>query len=84
VNRELEFVERALRLGAQCDSPKVVKPIRVPSLNEDNEDNVRVGFLDAAGYLKLRDELPPDLTAIFVVGHHVGTRLGELLGLRWK
>jgi hypothetical protein len=36
VNRELEFVERALRLGAQCDPPKVVKVIRVPSLKEHN------------------------------------------------
>jgi integrase len=81
VNRELEFVERALRLGAQCDPPKVVKVIRVPSLKEHN---VRVGFLDDAGYLKLRDELPSYLKAIFVIGYHVGARLGELLGLRWK
>jgi integrase len=80
VNRELEFVERALRLGAQCDPPKVVKVIRVPSLKEDN---VRVGFLDDAGYLQLRDELPSYLKAIFVVGYHVGARLGGLLSLRW-
>ena len=80
VNRELEFVERALRLGAQCDPPKVVKVIRVPSLKEDN---VRVGFLDDAGYLQLRDELPSYLKAIFVVGYHVGARLGGLLSLRY-
>jgi integrase len=80
VNRELEFVERALRLGAQCEPPKVIKVIRVPSLKENN---VREGFLDDAGYLKLRDELPVYLKAVFVVGYHVGARLGELLGLRW-
>ncbi|MGD0777887.1 MAG: site-specific integrase [Candidatus Solibacter sp.] len=81
VNRELEFVERALRLGAQCEPPKVMKAIRVPSLKENN---VRVGFLDDAGYLKLRDELPGYLKAIFVTGYHVGPRVGELLGLRWE
>ena len=81
VNRELEFSERALRLGAQCDPPKVVKAIRAPSLKENN---VRVGFVDDAGYLKLRDELPTYLKAIFATGHQVGARLGELLGLRWE
>jgi hypothetical protein len=46
VTRELEFVERALRLGAQCEPPKVMKAICMPSLKEKN---VRVGFLDDAG-----------------------------------
>ena len=81
INRELEFVERALRIGAHCEPPKVMKAIRVPSLKEKN---VRVGFLDDAGYLKLRDELPSYLQAVFVTGYHVGARLGEFLGLRWK
>jgi hypothetical protein len=43
-----------------------------------------VGFLNDAGYLKLRGELPSYLKAIFVIGYHVGARLGELLSLRWK
>jgi len=81
VNRELEFIERALRLGAQCDPPKVIKVIRVASLRENN---VRVGFLDDAGYLQLRDQLPAYLKAVFVVGYHVGARVGELLSLRWE
>ena len=51
VNRELEFMERALRLGSQCDPPKVVKTIRVPSLEADS---VRTGFLDDGGDLNLR------------------------------
>jgi len=80
INRELEIVERALRLGAECDPPKVLRVIRVPMLTENN---VRTGFLDDAGYVKLRDELPEYLRPLLVVGYHLGNRLGELLSLMW-
>jgi integrase len=47
------------------------------------EDNVRSGFLDDAGYLRLRRELPDYLRPIFVVAYHVGNRIGELRKLIW-
>ena len=55
INRELEILERALGLGSKCEPPKVAWLIHIPMLTEDN---VRSGFLDDAGYLRLRRELP--------------------------
>jgi integrase len=81
VNRELEIVERAYRLASECEPPKVVRLIHIPMLTE--EDNVRSGFLDDAGYVRLRQELPDHLRAIFVVAYHVGNRVGELRRLLW-
>ncbi len=80
INRELETVARALALAAACDPPKVARVIHVPMLREDN---VRAGFLDDEGYLRLRQALPEYLRPLFVVAFHLGNRLGELRGLTW-
>lgn len=80
VNRELETVARAFALAAACDPPKVSRVIHVPMLPERN---VRTGFLDDQGYLRLRQELPEWLRPLLVVGYHLGNRLGELRQLRW-
>jgi len=81
INRELETVERALKLATQCDPPKLVRQIHIPMLQENN---VRTGFLEDDGYLRLKAELPDYLKPLLVVGYHVGSRLGELLKLRWS
>jgi integrase len=81
INRELEAVERALKLATQCDPPKLVRQIHIPMLPENN---VRTGFLEDNGYLRLKAELPDYLKPLLVIGYHVGTRLGELLKLRWS
>jgi integrase len=80
INRELENVERALKLARQCDPPKVVREFFIPMLPEHN---VRTGFLEDEGYLRLKAALPDYLKPLLVVGYHVGNRLGELLSLRW-
>jgi len=69
-----------LRLGVECDPPKVLRVIHVPMLVENK---VRTGFLDDAGYVKLRDELPEYLRPLLVVDYHLGNGLGELLKLTW-
>ena len=81
VNRELEIIERSFRLGADCDPPKVARLVHIPMLEEDN---IRTGFLDDAGYIRLRQQLPEYLRAVFVVAYHTGNRLGELLRLKWS
>jgi integrase len=81
VNRELEILKRALRLGAECDPPKVSY---VPHIAKLVENNVRKGFLDDEGYLRLRQELPDYLKPMLVVGYHIGNRLGELKALEWR
>jgi len=81
INRELEVVERALKLGLQCDPPKVLRQIHIPMLQENN---VRTGFLEDEGYVRLKAELPDHLKPLLVVAYHVGARLGELLHLHWS
>lgn len=80
IDRELEIIERSLRLAAQCDPPKVARVIHIPMLTEDN---IRTGFTEDAQYTRLLQELPEYLRALVVVGYHVGCRLGELLSLQW-
>ena len=81
INRELEIVERAFALASESDPPKVVRRIHIPMLQEDN---VRIGFLDDEGYVRLKQELPDYLRPMFVVAYHVGNRLGELRKLQWE
>ena len=81
VNRELAIVKRAFHLAAQNDPPMVVRVPYIPMLKENN---VRKGFLEYDQYVKLRNELPPELRALFVVGYYTGARIGELRGLRWE
>ena len=69
VNRELEIVERALKLATQCDPPKLIRKIHIPMLQENN---VRIGFLEDDGYLRLRAELPDYLKPLLVLGYHLG------------
>ena len=66
-------------MAAQHDPPLVN---RIPRISMLKENNVRVGFLEHDSYIALRNALPPYLRPIFVVGFHVGTRIGELVELR--
>lgn len=81
VNRELEILKRAFTLAIKSDPPKVVRELSITMLTEDN---VRTGFLDDSGYLRVKQELPEYLRPLFVVGYHLGTRLGELRKLKWE
>jgi len=81
INREMEIVERAFALASESDPPKVARLVRIPMLEEDN---VRTGFLDDEGYVRLKRALPEYLIPLFVVAYHVGNRLGELKKLRWE
>ncbi len=80
INRELQVLKRALTLALRCDPPKIARILHVRLLPENN---VRKGFLDDGQYLKLRNELPEYLRPLFVIGYHLGNRLGELRNLRW-
>jgi len=81
INRELSIVRRAFTLALNSDPPMVARAPHIPRLEEHN---VREGFIEHAQYLALRDTLPDHLKAIFVVGYHVGVRLGELRQLEWR
>ena len=81
INRELAILKRAFSLGVKNDPPLLNRLIYVPMLAENN---IRTGFLNHDNYVKLRNELPEAIRPLFVVGYHIGARLGELLALRWR
>src|SRR5215471_8971770 len=56
INRELELLLRAFRLGFQAEPPLIN---RVPKIIMLPEENVRTGVLEHEQYLALRDMLPP-------------------------
>ena len=84
VNRELELLQRALKLGYEREPPLV---LRVPKIEMLPEQNVREGILEHESYLKLREVMLsagyPRYCLLLVVGYHVGTREGELLSIQW-
>ena len=60
---------------------------RKPWIRRLDEDNAREGFIEEDQYRALLNELPEHLRALFVVGYHIGVRLGTLRkswsGTRW-
>lgn len=80
-NRELALVRTALYMARKRTPPKV---LNVPYFPMKPETTIRQGFLEDAQYVKLRDELPPELRPLFVVAYGTGVRRGELLRTRWE
>src|SRR5579883_2403884 len=81
INRELEHLRRAFKLGFEAEPQLVLRPLKFHKLPEDN---VREGLLEHSQYLTLRAGLPEPYKTLFVCGYHLGTRLGELLKLKWS
>ena len=81
VNRELEIVRRAFRLGTEEEPPLVV---RVPKIAMDVEDNTREGFLEHDQYRALTSELSPHLRLMASIGYNVGLRAGMIRRLQWS
>ena len=78
INRELEHIRAAFKFAVDNEELSKAPKIRMLA-----ENNVRTGFLEHSEYVALRRALPAYLVALFVVGYHIGSRLGELLKLRW-
>lgn len=81
INRELELLQRAFRLGYEAE-PQLV--VRVPRIEMLAERNVREGILSHSSYLAARDEFPEPYRLLLVVGYHTGARMGELLQICWS
>jgi integrase len=75
INRELAYVRRAMKLGAQQDPPLV---LRVPHFEMLPEDNVREGVVTHENYRAVRDALPGYARIALVIAYHTGSRKGEL------
>jgi|SRR5579872_1656819 len=79
INRSLALLRRMFSLGVQ--DGKVRDVPHFPMLREATP---RKGFLDHAGYQKLRQELPEYLRPILAMGYYTGMRKAEILKLRWS
>ncbi len=82
VNRELELLRRALRLGARQTPPLIGHLPHIAMLDESGD--VRTQTIDHDTYKCLSWALPyaePWLTAL---GYHMGWRLGRRLDLIWE
>ncbi|MCU1336357.1 MAG: phage integrase protein breaking and rejoining enzyme [Bryobacterales bacterium] len=79
INRELAYVRRAMKLGAQHDPPLV---LHVPRFEMLPEADAREGTLSHDQYRAVRDLLPNYARVALVVAYHTGARKGELCQIR--
>lgn len=84
INRHFAYIRAAFYVGQKL-TPALVE--RVPYFPMDGgaeSANVRQGFLEHEGYLKVLAHLPASLKPLFVCGYHLGNRCGELKNLKWS
>ncbi len=80
INRELAALKRMFNLAAKMTPPKVARLPYIPTLKESN---VRKGFFEHEDYVALRKQLPEHLKVVLMFGYYTGSRVGEILGLKW-
>ena len=81
LNRELSILRTAFYNGRKRTPAKVNI---VPYFPMVKETAVRQGFQSDEKYERLRDELPPELKALFVCDYNTGIRKSELLAIQWS
>jgi len=79
INKELAWVRRAMKIGAQHE-PVLVD--RVPHFDMLAIDNVREGTIDHEVYRAVRDRLPQYARIALVIGYHTGARKGEICSIK--
>jgi integrase len=79
INRDLAYIRRAMKLGANQDPPLVV---RVPHFQMLPEDNVREGTITYEDYKTVRDALPGYARIALVIAYYTGARKGEIRSIR--
>lgn len=80
INREIELLRRALRLGVE--TRRIVRlpvfPKKLP------EKNARQGFFETGDFLKLLPHLPEPLDDMARFAFATGWRRGMLIGMKWS
>ena len=79
INRELSALKRSFSLAIEAG--KLFHRPHIPMLEENN---AREGFLDHAGFLALREELPDYLKDPVSFLYLSGWRSGEMKSLEWR
>jgi integrase len=83
VNREMATLRRMFRLGYFSDPPQVMRLPKFPRLDED--DNVRLGFLEPEDYDRLAAAATELwMRAMLEVYHVYGWRKKEVMGMKIK
>jgi integrase len=82
VNRELAALKRMFNLGAE-HTPPIVNRNLIPTIGMLEENNVKQGFIDSEGYLKLLQLLPAYMRSPVMFAYHTGWRKEEIMGLVW-
>ena len=82
VNREISLLKRAFNLAAKNG---VISKANVPAFPQQlEENNVREGFVDRAGFEAVRDAMPDYLHDPLTFAFRTGWRIGAIRGLRWS
>jgi integrase len=82
INRSTQLLAQAFRLAAAADPPKVLRPLKVPKLDES--DNVRKGKFTEAEAELVFSSLPPYMVDVARFGYETGCRSGEIKELLWQ
>jgi integrase len=76
INRELAYVRRAMKLGAEQKPPLV---LRVPKFEMLPEADPREGIVSHETYRAVRDVLPVYVRIALMIGYYMGARKGEIM-----
>jgi integrase len=79
IQSEMALLRRGFSLAIRSG-----KIARVPYLPIPKVDNVRKGFIEREGYMKLLAALPEYLRPMVTMAYTTGMRRGEMVTLRWE
>jgi integrase len=84
INRNLGLLRRMFHLAAP-DNPLLKIPnFAAVHFNEDGDEHIRQGFLDAAQFDKLLAALPTRLRPFVLLLYNTGVRVGEARKIQWS
>lgn len=81
VNRELELMRHAYKLGSACTPPKV---LFMPKFHIPKERNARKGFFEREQIDAIAKHLPAHLIPVVFFGYFTGWRHDEVVTLCWR
>ena len=82
INRSLQLLTQAYRYAVSTDPPKLSRIVRIEKLDESG--NRRKGKFSPAEAEAVASSLPPYMTDVARYAYETGSRVGEILHLRWS
>jgi integrase len=78
IQQEMALLKRTFSLAIRSN-----KIARAPYIPVPRVDNVRKGFIEREGYIRLHAELPEYLRPFVTMAYTTGMRRGEIVTLKW-